>query len=382
MLTVMVVSTLSNCDNGSNPGPQLPAPPIVEDAVDLEDAKLTSFRLMEVDAPHVEVEIIHPMIVNGVETRFGEIKVIVTKEFDFVSYSLKEVPFDQGKFSISPAVGERAALSTTAPTLYTVKSKSNPNKTLHYNVLKVVKPLATELKVTSFRFEKRKNPDLAADIEAEKIEAEGQFRRIFIFVPVGTDFTNLTPSISFEGAKLLYTTSSAVDQDYPTNGASIDFKYPKTFRLKVSSGISGLVDQLYDVIVDVKNPLKFDANPIVVPDIISGSAFSGTIGSFTNQGNHLLTSFSPTYASINLPIGINRLGLVSLTIPGGGLEPGKSSDVSYALLATHSSSFPTGTYQFTTTVQPGFVSILTLTTPTETSTLLTPSSVDITVNLK
>lgn len=353
--------------------------PIAEDTIVLEEAKLTSFKLTEVDDANIQIEIIQPTIVNGVETVFGQIRVTVTKAFDFAKYSLREVNFDQRKFSISPAVGVGVAFSTTVPTIYTVKSKSNPDKMLHYHVLKVVKFLAADLKVTSFRFEKSKNPNLPADINAEKIETEGQLKRIFIFVPVGTDFTNLTPTISFDGAKLLYTNSSESYQDYPTDGITIDFKYPKTFVLKVSGGDAELADQLYDVIVDVKDPLKFNANPIVVPDIVKGTAFSGEVGSFTNQGNHLLTSFAPRYTSINLPAGIDKLGLISLTIPGGGLKPGESSRISYFLTATNSTSFPAGNYQFKAAIQPGFVSILA--TPTEASTILIPSTIDITVNL-
>ena len=59
------------------------------------------------------------------------------------------------------------------------------------------------LKITSLKFEKSKNPSLPNNIEiARTIEGVG-IDKIYLFVPVGTDFSNLTPTITYAGNKNL-----------------------------------------------------------------------------------------------------------------------------------------------------------------------------------
>lgn len=345
----------------------------------IENAKLNNFKLSELD--YVSIDIIQPEIIAGVETRFGEIKITIPYSSSDIELSLKEVNFDANKFNISPEIGQKHFFSETTPVIYTITSKQNPNSSINYRVfvIKEAAPLPEVLQITGFKFEKSKNPGLDADIEAEKIGTESGLKQIFIFVPAGTDFSHLTPTITFKGTYLMTTLPNLLHIAEYVAGTPVDFKYPKRFPLIVQDASLSDAAQ-YDVIVDVKNPIKFIVNPLAIDNVVKNKDFFEPIGSFINQGNHLITSFAPTYKN-KVPMissGIN-IGLISLSIPGGGLAPGERSDVFFSLNKTLSSQLPAGAYKFTSVHPPGFPGILSW--PPDAEKLLWPSELDITVNL-
>lgn len=345
----------------------------------IENAKLNNFKLSELE--YVSIDITQPEIKAGAETRFGEIRIIIPYSLSDIGLSLKEVNFDSNKFYISPEIGQKHFFSETTPVIYTITSKQNPNSSINYKVFvkKEAAPLPEVLQITGFKFEKSKNPGLAADIDAEKIGTESGLKQIFIFVPAGTDFTHLTPTITFNGTYLMTTHPNLEHNIEYVAGTPVDFKYPKTFPLIVQDASLSSSAQ-YDVIVDIKNPIKFILNPLAIDNVVKNKDFFGSIGSFINQGNHLITSFAPTYKNkVPLISSEINIGSISLTIPGGGLEPGERSDVFFSLNKTLSSQLPMGAYKFTSVHPPGFPGILSW--PPDAEKLLWPSELDITVNL-
>ncbi len=151
-------------------------------------------------------------------------------------------------------------------------------------------PVSENLAITKVTFEKDKNPDLPLTIEATKIvdhekRQDGTIYHstIYLLVPVGTDFSHLTPSISYQAASLSYNVGEGF-KPYPADGMVVDFKYPKTFQLKVASKDASQ-QKIYDVIVDVKEPIKFEQSFIRTPNAKKGVLTSS--GSYwINQGNH------------------------------------------------------------------------------------------------
>lgn len=373
---LLCVLFTTSCSNNDEKDAQLP--PSVEDLI--ENGKLTDFKLSELD--YKSIDILQPEITAGVETKFGEIRITIPYSISYTGLSLKEVNFDSSKFTVFPEIGTKQLFSEKDPIIYTISSKKNTKAAINYKVfvIKEAAPQPEILQITSFKFEKSKNPALTADIEAEKIGTESGWKQIFIFVPPGTDLTNLIPTITFKGKHLLTTLPNLQHFGEYVAGTPVDFKYPKRFPLVVVQDASLSNTVQYDVIVDVKNPIKFVTNPLVINNIAKNKDFFGPVGTFINQGNHLITSFAPTYKN-KIPMisnGIN-IGLISLTIPGGGLKPGESSDIKFSLNKTLSSQLPVGAYKFTSVHPPGFTEILSW--PLDAEKLLLPSELDITVNL-
>lgn len=343
--------------------------------IDLQEAFLTDFSFSEIES--ITVDITPPEIQNNVETKSGEITIKIPKQ-STLELSLKQVSFDQANFKISPAIGAKKTFSTTQPVVYTITSLKNQNQSIHYKVLVVLDtpPQSSETpEVSSFKFEKSKNSSLSQDIVAAKIDNEK--KQIFIFVPVGTDFSHLTPTITFKGEKL-YTINNTGKEEYPTAGKEVDFKYPKTFSLQAESDAGGKI-QFYSVIVDVKNPIKFEAKDVEIPNVKKTADYFEKIITYTNQGNHPVSAFANTYKNKVPDLSTNNIGLISLVVPGGGLLPGESGDVKFSLSKSVATAVPVGTYQFTAVVPPGFSDILNW--PPDASQLLESSELVVKVNL-
>lgn len=342
--------------------------------IDLKEAFLTDFAFSETAS--ISVDITPPEIQNNLETKPGEITIKIPKE-STLELSLKQVSFDPADFKISPAIGTKKNFSTTEPVIYTITSLKNPDQVIHYKVLvELDAPQSSETpEVTSFKFEKSKNTALPKDIAAAKIDTQN--KQIFIFVPVGTDFSHLTPSITFKGEKL-YTINNTAKEEYPTAGKEVDFKYPKTFSLQAESNAGGKI-QFYSVIVDVKNPIKFEAATVEIPNVKKTADYFEKITTYTNQGNHPVTAFANTYKDKVPTLSSNNIGLINLVVPGGGLLPGESGDVKFSLNKTVATAVAVGTYQFTAVVPPGFSEILNW--PPDAAQLLESSELVVKVNL-
>lgn len=344
------------------------------ETVDIKEALLTDFVFTE--AASVSAAITPPKIENNAETQHGEI-IIKIPSGSTLELSLKQVSFDQTKFKISPEIGAKKPFSSTQPVVYTITSIKNPAQSIHYKVLvELDTPHTSETpEISAFKFEKSKNSALSQDIAAAKIDNEK--KQIFIFVPVGTDFSHLTPTITFKGEKL-YRFIGTGKEEYPAAGKDTDFKYPKTFSLQAESDSGGKI-QFYSVIVDVKNPIKFEKTTVEIPNVKKTGDFFETIVKYTNQGNHPLTAFATTYKNKIPDLESNNVGLISLVVPGGGLLPGESGDVKFSLNKSVAKAVPAGTYEFTAVVPPGFSSILSW--PPDAAQLLETSELTVKVDL-
>ncbi|WP_348823632.1 hypothetical protein [Flavobacterium aestuarii] len=369
LIMIVFGSLLTSCSSESS-DPE----PAADKTVDLKEALLDDFSFSE--AAYISIDITQPEIKDNLETKPGEIKIKVPNG-SALELSLKKTNLDPAAFSITPAAGTKKTFSTTEPVVYTIVSLKNPKQVIHYKVLiELEVPHTSETpEITAFKFEKSKNNALAQDIAAAKIDNEK--KQLFIFVPVGTDFSSLTPTITFKGEKL-YILNGNAKEEYPAAGKKTDFKYPKTFSIQIESD-AGAKSQFYSVIVDVKNPIKFEVATVEVPNVKKNEDFFEKIGTFTNQGNHPITAFANTYKNKIPDLDTSNIGLISLTIPGGGLLPGESSDVKFSLNKTLAKAVPAGTYQFTAVVPPGFFEILNW--PPDAAQLLQPSELAVQVNL-
>lgn len=263
---------------------------------DLENARVNDFPLFEVD--YLDISIVHPEIEKGVEIEHGKIEITIPQTQRSLMLSLKEFEPGSDTYHIMPSVGEQQDFSKGSVT-YTVISNFNADRVVHYDVTVVYggEPVKENALVTGFGFEKNKNPGLSTPVEAGKIVMYTTNSRnaIYVMVPVGTDFTNLTPTITYDAAKLYYSTTGSDFSIYPENGLAIDFKYPKQFYLQAENSF-GTRSNVYTIIVDVKDPIKFDQPVIVTTNVKKGTGtssenFSAVI-KWTNQGNHPVTGMT------------------------------------------------------------------------------------------
>jgi hypothetical protein len=326
-VAVIITSLASSCSSDDPTEPQ----------AELENAKLTDFPLTEVE--YISINIVHPELTNGEETKQGKIEITIPHSRQSMVLSLKEFKLDNSKYTISPGVGEAMDFSTEG-VIYTIASTIDPAKMVHYlvTVSHGGEPFTENSEITGFKFEASKNPALDKTIEALKIVAyeNSSEAAIYVIVPVGTDFSNLTPTITYDAAEVKYRTDGEF-KTYPTNGMAVDFKYPKRFSIQAENS-NGVKSKIYHVIVDVKDPIRFEKTTLVTPEIKTGdgSAFEYffTIMTWTNQGNHPITGMSPDhYKDRVYPIPEyhgNNIITTSLSNPVGGTPgvlPGEMGQV-------------------------------------------------------
>ena len=302
--------------------------------VNLELAKLNDFQLSEI--AYSEIEIVQPELVDGKEKTYGEIKITIPPSQNFHVYSLKKVNFDTKKFSISPKIGEEKLTVSGDPMVYTITSLEDPKMVLHYSIIIIQKdaPFEGDVEITGLTFQKSKNASLPSDIEALKIVPSPRgwsvHPVIYVMVPAGTDFANLTPTIAFEGSTIeyrtidhIYISNSTANEfvTYPVEEKSLDFKYPKAIQLKVSDA-SGTKSEIYNVIVDVENPIVFDNSTINIPNVSKSTENQSIEGvvQFTNQGNSPIEPITNTgFSDIITPAGVPSIYTgVYIVGTGGG----------------------------------------------------------------
>jgi hypothetical protein len=300
-----------------------------------KEARLNDFPLFEVQ--YLDINITHPVIANEVETQHGKIEITIPFSQTSLMLSLKQFDLDNNKYSISPTVGDKEDFSAGS-IIYTISSTTSQTRAVHYDVTIVHggEPFFTNAKITGFKFEKSKNPQLDETIEAVKIAEYENYTEnaIFVIVPDGTDFTNLVPTITFDAAKLFYNTDI---QFLPyANNLIVNFKYPNRFYLQAENSL-GTRSKSYYVIVDVANPIKFDS-PIITSNVKTsdGSLFEHffAIAKWTNQGNHPITGMSPReYKDKTFPVPDypdSNVITAALENPNGGTQgvlPGEEGEV-------------------------------------------------------
>lgn len=256
---------------------------------ELEKAQFKSFPLSEVS--NLNIKIVHPEIVDGEEKKYGEIEITIPAAHQSLLLSLKQFDLDQNKYSISPSVGELQDFSK-GPITYTISSNFYENKSVHYKVKVAIEaaPVNLNSKITGFSFEKSKNPSLESTINAVKIVEYENYSEnaIYILVPVGTDFSKLTPTIAFDAAKLYYSLGTEFKL-YTSNTMVVDFKYPKHFYLQAENS-NGTKSKVYNVIVDVKDPINFEQLPFITPNVKAADGtttqYFAAAAKWINQGNH------------------------------------------------------------------------------------------------
>ncbi|MFC5048119.1 hypothetical protein ACFSTE_01730 [Aquimarina hainanensis] len=319
----------------------------------IEEAMLHDFPLKETS--YSSIQITDPKIVNNTEIVPGKIEIIVSETAP-LSLSLKTVGFNQDNFSISPSVGDIRDYNNNEKHRYTITSLKDQQAVLHYDVY-VKKNIPVEtLKITDLVFEKSKNQQFSNDINiAKRVEDNSGIDKIYVFVPVGTDFTSLTPTISYDASKLFYyqDTSQApgsTDQEYPAEGVAIDFKYPKSFILETRNSDHS-ASKTTVVIVDIKNPIKLESETITTPDATAGTTESFTVTKWINQGNHVIRYTKANTYENQTPETPTNVITVRRTLPSGGLRPGESADVS---VRVNSRNYPAGDYSTTAVIYPGF----------------------------
>lgn len=309
--------------------------------VDLADVRLTDFQLQEV--AYSTINIIHPVVQDGVETQMGEVEVVIPGGTTQLQLTPRPSNFSKPGFTVSPAFGVKQNFAGRS-LIYEIASTGDRSKTVHYHVrIKEEGEVATgNIQVTNFAFLKTKNPALPADVEsASIIHRPGNMGYIFIFVPAGTDFTSLIPTISHSGTGLFYSqdpnaSPAMATTVYPAAGTAIDFAYPKVFYTVVKQGSE---TQFYNVVVDVKNPVQFTQTAVTTPNVKAGSNQLVAATSFINRGNHPI-SIKGVDHSQQTPSGFNAVRGVAF-IPSSGVLPGESSEVKASVGAQ---TYPPGTY--------------------------------------
>lgn len=329
---------------------------VLTPGITIEEGKLKDFPLFGIQ--YKEINIVDPEIVENKEVKYGDIKITVssTTSLDNISASITSAELNLSKFSISPGNEIGLSYDDQKINVYTITNATgDKEELLHYNVsiVKEVEPVPETLKITNFTFEKSKNPSLPNDIMISRTIEDTGRDIIYLFVPLGTDFTSLIPTITYDGTKLFYTQDSSVapvdmDAEYPEGNASIDFKYPKNFILAVKDKNNDKL-RTTKVIVDVINPLKIETVSITTPDATEGNSETFTVTKWINQGNHILEYEKATTYENQEPITPTKVITARRILPSGGLIPGESRDVS---VTVNSRDYPEGTYKTTAVFYP------------------------------
>jgi hypothetical protein len=340
--------------------------------IDLAAARITDFQVQE--TAYSTINIIHPVIQDGVEIQMGEIELVLPKGTTQLQLTPKTSNFSKAGFTVSPALGvKQNFLGRTV--IYKIASTRDASKAVHYHVrIREEDEAATgNIQVTGFSFLKAKNPALPTDIESARIiHRPGNMGYIFVFVPEGTDFTSLTPTISHTGTGLFYSqdpsaSPATATTAYPAAGAAIDFAYPKVFYAVVKQGSE---TQVYNVIVDVRNPVQFSQAAVTTPNVKAGSNQVVEATTFVNRGNHPISIIGVDHSQ-QVPAGLNAIRGIA-AVPSSGLLPGKSSEVKASVNAQ---TYPAGTYEVRASFKPR------LTDYWEADNLLQPTQLHITTTI-
>ncbi len=317
--------------------------------VDLAAVRMTDFQVQE--TAYSTITITHPIVQEGVETQMGEIEVVLPKGTTQLQLTPKASNFSKAGFTISPALGIKQNFSGRS-IVYEIASTQDGSKAVHYHVrIREEDDVATgNIQITGFAFLKAKNPALPADMESARIiHRPGNMGYIFVFVPVGTDFTSLTPTISHSGTGLFYSqdpgsSPATATTVYPAAGTAIDFSYPKVFYAVVKQGSE---TQFYNVIVDVRNPIQFSQSAVTTANVKAGSSQLVDATTFVNRGNHPISILGVEHSQ-QVPAGVNALRGVA-SVPAFGLLPGSSSAVKASVSAQ---IYPPGTYEVRASFKP------------------------------
>lgn len=304
LIITAIITTFIGCSESGNTSLEPN-----QNVIKLEDAKLFSFPLIGVTP--ISIKITQPTIVDNKETVFGEINIIVSKTVSLseiaTSFTSKEL--NLSKFNVLPNNITALNYETQSHVHTIVNVLDESEELLHYtvNIKQEVIQTPPTLTVTDFKFEASKNSQLTNDVTIERRIDDLDRQTIYLFVPTGTDFSNLTPTATFDAEEVFYTQDSSisiidVNTPYPTTETSFDFTYPKRFIIVLRDDANNKIKWV-DVFVDVKNPVEIEKTAITTSDIVrtsSSSNFRG-ITTWKNVGNHALSFKSATTYEDKIP---------------------------------------------------------------------------------
>ncbi len=303
----------------------------------LEEAKLTAFPLLGITP--TSVEIIQPVIENNTEIEYGKINIVVSDPL-FLPHIVPNITSNElnlSKFAIIPGGNTALSYESQSHTHTIVNALNESQELLHYVVTIEAEtpPTPSSLTVTDFKFEASKNAQLTEDVTIERVfnDPNSNSSTIYLFVPEGTDFSDLTPTATFDAEDVFYTQDASiptvdVDTPFPTTETSFDFSYPKIFTIVLKDDSNNRMKWV-NVFVDIKNPMQLVDNHVNTGDIdrdVSVNTFTG-ITHWKNIGNHSIELQSAnTYENI-IPENMQNAVTAHRIFPVGGLKPGESADV-------------------------------------------------------
>lgn len=328
-----------------------PPPPVPQPGIDLASVRLNDFALTETD--YATIQITHPTVVNGTQTAEGNIRVVIPAGSTGLQLTPRPVNFNNNDFNIIPAMGVVQNFST-GPIVYTISSKTQADKKVSYRVSISEQPSTGggQPQLTGFRFERSRNPQLNDDVVAsEIIDGVGTLGKVFIFLPAGTDFSSLNPTINFTGEGVFFSqdpflAAENYTNNYPASGLNIDFAYPKRFFVSIRKEND---IRLYEVIADVVQPLVIQDANVTMPAVDFGSSAFLLLSRVTNVGNHPVSVAGIShFGQTPMPSTAIR---ATAAFPAEGLLPGASWPVNVNINGINN---PPGFYTTTAAIVPKF----------------------------
>ncbi len=322
-----------------------------KNVINIEDAKLFNFPLFGITP--ISINIKQPTIVDNKETVFGEIDIVIPNSVSLneIATSLTSDELNLSKFNILPGNNTALNYETQSHIHSIVNVLDESEELLHYtvNIEQEVIPTPPTLTVTDFKFEASKNSQLTEDVTIEKRVDEFNSQTIYLFVPTGTDFSNLTPTATFDAENVFYTQDSSistidVNTPYPTTETSFDFTYPKRFIIVLRDDANNKIKWV-NVFVDVKNPVEIENTDITTSDITttsSPSSFRG-ITTWKNVGNHVLRFKSATTYEDKMPTSNIDFITARRNFTSMGVEPKESANINVIVIK----DLPVGEYKST-----------------------------------
>lgn len=328
---------------------------------DLEQAKLTDFPLFGISP--VSIEIIDPVITDDKETEYGQINIVLPTgiSLDAIASSITSKELNLNKFDILPGNNTRLSYETQSH-IHTIINKEDNTELLHYTVTiqRETTPNLSSLTITDFKFEASKNPSLANDVVIEHREQytnNPNKEDIYLFLPSGVGFSDLTPTISVDAEEVYYTqdvnpTIANVNTPYPTAETSFDFTYPKKFIIVLRDNDNDRMKWV-NVFVDVKNPVELENTVVTTADVTATTSTTPflNITQWKNVGNHKIEyQTSTTYENNSPASGVNFITARRVLVVDG-LEPGESAGVNAYMMG----NLPADEYKTTAVFYTRFV---------------------------
>ncbi|WP_237276552.1 hypothetical protein [Tenacibaculum ovolyticum] len=355
--TILVLSLftliLNSCSSNNNDLEDAP------EVINLEDVKISDFPLFGITP--ISIEIIAPTIVNNKETKFGEINIVIpyTVSLNGIASSITSNELNLSKFNIFPGNNTMLNFETQTHIYKIINVFDESEELLHYsvNIKKETAPVLSTLTISSFKFEATKNAQLTEDVIIEHRFENGNRRDIYLFVPEGTNFSNLTPTATFDAEEVFFTQNSSIpvidiDTPFPTVDTNFDFSYPKSFYIVLRDNSSNRMKWV-NVFVDVKNPVQLENTDITTPNItaLGSSKYFNGITKWKNVGNHKIEFKSATTYENKVPDITGNIIKADRVLVAGGLAPGESANVNISVKG----DLPMGEYKTTALFHTSFL---------------------------